>query len=178
MNILDIDHIELYVGDATAVAQSLCAAYDFRVYGHGGPDTGLPGQRTILLGQGDVRVLLTTGLNKEHPASQFVAKHGDGVAVTAFGTDSAAIAYTDAVAAGGTGIHQPSTWEDGETSVVTAEVAGFGDVVYRLVERHGSDSCGSSVLDGGDGAGDRDQRPARGSAGTRPAAAGPRAGRA
>jgi 4-hydroxymandelate synthase len=43
MKILDIDHVELYVGDAIAAAQSLCTAYDFRVYGHGGPDTGLPG---------------------------------------------------------------------------------------------------------------------------------------
>ena len=138
MNILDIDHIELYVGDAIAAAQSLCTAYGFRVYGHGGPDTGLPGQRTVLLGQGDIRVLLTSGLHEDHPASQFVAKHGDGVAVTAFRTDSAAIAYTDAVAGGGSGIHQPSTWEDDEACVVTAEVAGFGDVVYRFVERHGA----------------------------------------
>jgi 4-hydroxymandelate synthase len=140
MNILDIDHIELYVGDSIAAAQALCTAYGFRVYGHGGPDTGLPGQRTVLLGQGDIRILLTSGLHKDHPASQFVAKHGDGVAVTAFGTDSAAIAYTDAVAAGGTGIHLPSTWENDEASVVTAEVAGFGDVVYRFVERRGSDA--------------------------------------
>ena len=140
MNILDIDHIELYVGDAIAAAQSLCTAYGFRVYGRGGPDTGLPGQRSILLGQGDIRILLTTGLNKDHPASQFVAKHGDGVAVTAFRTDSAATAYTDAVAAGGSGIHQSRAWENEEACVVTAEVAGFGDVVYRLVERHGSDA--------------------------------------
>ena len=137
MKILDIDHIELYVGDAIAAAQSLCTAYGFRVYGHGGPDTGLPGQRSILLGQGDVRILLTSGLKEDHPASQFVARHGDGVAVTAFRTDNAAVAYTDAIAAGGSGVHQPHTWEDGETSVVTAEVAGFGDVVYRLVERSG-----------------------------------------
>src|SRR3984885_9782481 len=122
MNILDFDHIELYVGDAIAAARSLAAAYGFRVYGHGGPETGLPEQRSVLVGQGGIRVLLTSGLHKDHPASQFVARHGDGVAVTAFGTDSAAIAYTDAVAAGGTGIHLPSTWEDGETSVVTAEV--------------------------------------------------------
>ena len=140
MNILDIDHIELYVGDSIAAAQSLCAAYGFRVHGHGGPDTGLPGQRSILLGQGDIRILLTSGLHQDHPASQFVAKHGDGVAVTAFRTDSAAIAYTEVVAAGGSGIHQPRTWENDEASVVTAEVAGFGDVIYRLVERHGSDS--------------------------------------
>jgi 4-hydroxymandelate synthase len=140
MKILDIDHIELYVGDATAAAHSLCTAYGFRVCGHGGPDTGLPGQRSILLGQGDIRILLTSGLKQDHPASQFVARHGDGVAVTAFRTDNAAVAYTEAVAAGGSGVHQPRTWEDGKTSVVTAEVAGFGDVVYRLVERSGPDA--------------------------------------
>ncbi len=137
MNILDIDHLELYVGDAIAAAQSLCSAYGFRVYGHGGPETGLPGQRSVLLGQGDIRMLLTSGLHQDHPASQFVAKHGDGVAVTAFHAESAATAYSDAVAAGGSGICQPRTWENDEACVVTAEVAGFGDVVYRLVERHG-----------------------------------------
>ena len=140
MNIGDIDHIELYVGDAVAAAAALCSAYGFRVYGHGGPGTGLPEQRSVLVGQGGIRVLLTSGLHQQHPASQFVARHGDGVAVIAFATDSAAIAYTDAVAGGGTGIHQPRSWDNDETSVVTAEVAGFGDVVYRVVERHGSDA--------------------------------------
>ena len=138
MNIVDIDHIEFYVGDAIAAAQSLRTAYGFRVYGHGGPETGLPGQRSVLVGQGDIRILLTSGLHKDHPASQYVARHGDGVAVTAFRTDGAAAAYTDAVAAGGSGIRQPRTWENDEACVVTAEIAGFGDVVYRLVERHGS----------------------------------------
>ncbi len=156
MNILDIDHIELYVGDAIAAAQYLCTAYGFRVYGHGGPDTGLPGQRSVLLGQGDIRMLLTSGLHKDHPASQFVAKHGDGVAVTAFRTDSAATAYADAVAAGGSGIRQPRSWENDEACVVTAEVAGFGDVVYRLVERGGAGAQfqpGAIEMEPGAGAG-------------------------
>jgi len=159
MKILDIDHIELYVGDAIAAAQPLCTAYGFRVYGHGGPDTGLPGQRSILLGQGGIRILLTSGLREDHPASQFVARHGAGVAVTAFRTDNAALAYTDVVAAGGSGIHQPRTWENGETSVVTAEVAGFGDVVYRLVERGGSEAGfqpGAIEMEPGAGAGEDD----------------------
>ena len=156
MNIIDIDHIELYVGDAIAAARSLCTAYGFSVYGHGGPDTGLPGQRSVLLGQGDIRMLLTSGLHKDHPASQYVAKHGDGVAVTAFRTDSAATAYTAAVAAGGSGLRQPRTWENDDARVVTAEVAGFGDVVYRLVERHGSNAefqPGTIEMEPGAGAG-------------------------
>jgi len=138
MNILDIDHVELYVGDAAAAAAAMCSDYGFRVYGRGGPETGLAEQRSVLVGQGAIRVLLTSGLHKDHPASQFVAQHGDGVAVIAFGTEGAATAYTEAVAAGGTGIHQPHSWDNKETTVVVAEVAGFGDVVYRLVERHGS----------------------------------------
>ena len=75
----------------------------------------------------------------DHPASQFVARHGDGVAVVAFGADDAANAYADAVAAGGRA--RPAAAAPGRTTgrrVVTAEIAGFGDVVYRLVERHGA----------------------------------------
>ena len=140
MDILGIDHVEFYVGDAMAAAGSLNAAYGFRVYGYGGPDTGLPGQRSVLVGQGDIRILLTSGLHKDHPASQFVARHGDGVAVTALRTGSAAAAYAEAVAAGAKGVREPRAWENDEASVVTAEIAGFGDVVYRLVERRGSDA--------------------------------------
>src|ERR1017187_9693427 len=131
MNVLNMDHIEFYVGDARQAAQYLCTAYGFRVYGHGGPETGLPGQRSVLLGQHHIRILLTSGLQPNHPASQFVATHGDGAAVTAFSTDDAAAAFKEAVHGGGTGLSNPRTWADG---------AGFGDVVSRLVERHGADT--------------------------------------
>src|SRR5215469_12041657 len=140
MKILDTDHVEFYVGDALAAARSLCAAYGFRVYGNGGPETSLAGQRSVLIGQGAIRVLLTSGLHKDHPASQFVARHGDGVGVIAMRTDSVASAYADVVAAGGTGIRQPRSWDSGQARVITADIAGFGDVVYRLVERHGPDA--------------------------------------
>ena len=139
MRTLSIDHIEFYVGDATAMAQSLCDVYGFRVHGHGGPETGLPGQRSVLLGQGDIRVVLTSGLDQDHPAARFVAKHGDGVAVIGFRADDVAAAYADAVAAGGTSVAPPRHRERNGARVVTAEIAGFGEVVYRLVERDGPD---------------------------------------
>jgi 4-hydroxymandelate synthase len=137
MRTLSIDHVEFYVGDAIAMTQSLCDVYGFRVYGRGGPETGLPGQRSILLGQGAIRILLTSGLHEDHPASQFVARHGDGVAVIGFRTDTGA--YADAVAAGATSIGPPRAWGNDKARVVTAEIAGFGEVVYRLIERHGLD---------------------------------------
>ena len=158
MRTLSIDHIEFYVGDAIAMTQSLCSVYGFRVYGHGGPETGLPGQRSVLLGQGAIRILLTSGLREDHPASQFVARHGDGVAVIGFRADAAA--YPDAVGAGATSIGPPRSWENDQARVVTAEIEGFGEVAYRLVERYGLDGeflPGAIVMEPGaaaEGAGD------------------------
>jgi 4-hydroxymandelate synthase len=127
MKIFDIDHVEWYVADSRRAAERLCAGYGFRVYGHGDPGTGLPGQRSVLLGQGDIRILLTEALDPGHPAAGFVERHGDGVAVIAFGA-------ADAEAAGTAAAEWRDRW-DRDRSVRIAEVPGFGDVVHRLVER-------------------------------------------
>ncbi|WP_433059675.1 4-hydroxyphenylpyruvate dioxygenase [Dactylosporangium sp. CS-033363] len=139
MKILDTDHIELYVGDARAAAAQLCAQYGFHVYGQGGPETGLAGQRSVLLGQRDIRILLTSGLSGEHRASRYVAQHGDGVAIVAFGCTDAEAAFAEAVAAGATPVEAPRTVTHGDSTVVMAEVSGFGDVTHRLIQRDPSD---------------------------------------
>ncbi|GAA2109048.1 4-hydroxyphenylpyruvate dioxygenase [Kitasatospora saccharophila] len=134
MDFLDLDHVEFHVGDARQAAYVLSAGLGFRLLAQGGPETGLPGQRSLLLGQGDCRVLLTSGLEQGHPAARYVARHGDGVAVLAFGTPDVTAAYAGAVAGGALGLEPPR--ERG--GVVTAVVSGFGDVVHRLVERRGA----------------------------------------
>jgi 4-hydroxymandelate synthase len=152
MDYLGIDHVEFYVGDARQAAFVLCSAFGFRLCGQGGPETGLPGQRSLLLGQGDCRVLLTSGLLPDHPAVEYVSRHGDGVAVVAFGTDDAKSAFAAAVSGGATAIEAPRTYEGKDATVTTATVSGFGDVVHRLVERHGAEGDflpgGIEMLDG------------------------------
>ncbi|MGI5243473.1 4-hydroxyphenylpyruvate dioxygenase [Dactylosporangium sp. CA-139066] len=135
MQILGTDHIELYVGDARAAAEQLCAGYGFHVYGQGGPETGLAGQRSVLLGQRDIRVLLTSGLSSGHRASRYVAQHGDGVAVVAFGCTDAEAAFAAAVDGGAAPVEAPRRIGRGADEVVVAEVGGFGDVTHRLVQR-------------------------------------------
>lgn len=137
MDYLGIDHVEFYVGDARQAAFVLCSAFGFRLCGQGGPETGMQGQRSLLLGQGDCRVLLTSGLRPDHPAVDYVSRHGDGVAVVAFGTGDAKSAFAAAVAGGATAIEAPRTYEGQDASALTATVSGFGDVSHRLVERHG-----------------------------------------
>jgi len=136
-NVLGIDHVELYVGDARQYAYYLCTAFGFHIAGHGGPETGLVGQRSVLVRHGDVYFLLTSGLVPEHPAIQYVAQHGDGVAVIAFGVYSTEEYYTDVVGRGARSIEPPTEYGAEHERVVMATVAGFGDVTHRLVQRAG-----------------------------------------
>jgi 4-hydroxymandelate synthase len=139
MNILGIDHVEFYVGDARQTAYYLCTAFGFRPVGQGGPETGLTGQRTLLLRHGDIHLLLTSGLVPEHPATEYVARHGDGVAVVAFGVADAAETFTEVVVRGATAIASPRGYGDGTDRVTVALVSGFGDVGHRLVQRSAVD---------------------------------------
>ncbi|MFI7673541.1 4-hydroxyphenylpyruvate dioxygenase [Actinophytocola sp. NPDC049390] len=137
MNLNGIDHIELYVGDARQAAFYYCTAFGFRLRGQGGPETGLKGQRSLLLTQGDVRMVLTSPLVADHPAAEFVRRHGDGVAVIALEVDDAESAFGELVHAGAAAVSAPARYAEGDAVVTTAEVLGFGDITHRLVQRTG-----------------------------------------
>ncbi|MEU5908678.1 4-hydroxyphenylpyruvate dioxygenase [Micromonospora sp. NPDC047527] len=140
MDIRGIDHIELYVGDARQAAFYFSTAVGFQLCGQGGPETGLAGQRSLLLCHGDIRLLLTSGLSAEHPAARYVQRHGDGIAVIAVEVDDVADAYAELVGRGATGVTPPTTVTGADAEVVTAEVNGFADVRHRLVQRRGDRS--------------------------------------
>lgn len=132
MDIQQIDHVELYVGDAQQTTFYLCNTLDFEVLGQG----GLDGQHSVLLGHGDIRLLLTSGLRAEQPATGYVQRHGDGVATIALRTDDAEKAFAEVVERGARPIEEPRVWRRHDGSeVITAIVSGFGDVNHRFVQR-------------------------------------------
>ena len=135
MDIRGIDHIELYVGDARQAAFYFGNAVGMRLCGQGGPETGLTGQRSLLLRHAGVRLLLTSGLTADHSAAAYVRRHGDGIAVVAMEVDDAAGAYAELLARGATSGTPPTTVTSADAEVVVAEVDGFADVRHRLVER-------------------------------------------
>src|SRR5512139_2063794 len=135
MDVTSVDHVEFYVGDAQQTAFFLCAAFGFQVYGQGDPETGLADQRSLLLGQGRTRLLLTSGLTADHPATDYVRRHGDGVACVGLSTSGAIKTYEAAVQRGAQPVAEPTVWRRGDAEVVTATISGFGDVTHRLVQR-------------------------------------------
>jgi 4-hydroxymandelate synthase len=141
VDIRQVDHVELYVGDTQQTAFYLCNALDFEVLGQG----GAAGRRSLLVGHGDIRLLLTSGLHAEQPATRYVQRHGDGVATIGLRTDDAEKAFTEAVQRGARPVAQPRVWRGRDGSeVVTASVSGFGDVNHRFVQR----SDGEAFLPG------------------------------
>jgi 4-hydroxymandelate synthase len=136
--ITDVDHIEFYVGDAQQSSFYLCTAFGFRLCGQAGPETGLRDHRSLLLRQGRIQLVLTSPLTKTAAAGAYVGRHGDGVAAIAFGTDDARGAFREAVDRGATPVREPAEYADGDAKIVIAEIAGFGDVTHRFVERQGA----------------------------------------
>jgi 4-hydroxymandelate synthase len=137
MKIQGIDHVEFCVGDLDRSAALLCDAFGFQVHGRGGPETGLDGERSVLLRQHHTQLLLRSGLTGQNAAAQYVLKHGDGVSAIAFSTDDVGAAFTMAVAGGAAAVAGPSFASRDGARVGTATVCGFGDVLHRFVERSG-----------------------------------------
>lgn len=132
MHVQGIDHVEFYVTNADETAAKLCAAYGFRVQGQ----VGLPPEdvdhRSVLIRQHDIRLLLTEGLTEDHPATLFVAKHGDGPATIALSTDDPDGALTEAVAAGAVPVSASAPLSE-VSATSRVRITAFGDVAHTFV---------------------------------------------
>ncbi|MDQ0993882.1 4-hydroxyphenylpyruvate dioxygenase [Streptomyces sp. V3I7] len=135
MTVHAVDHIEFYVGDAVQASHYYRTTYGFRLVGEAGPATGLAGARSLLLAHGDVRLVLTSALHEDHPASRFVRRHGDGVRDVALRSTDAAGDFARALAAGAEAVAEPQVFEDADGRVTTATVAVTNDLVHTLVQR-------------------------------------------
>jgi 4-hydroxymandelate synthase len=144
MEILSIDHLEFYVDDADKAAAEFCDCFGFTVCGEGGPQTGLPAQRALLLRQNDITLVVTSALDPAHRAAEYVRRHGAGVAVVGMTVADATAAFEEAVARGAEPVALPTVHEQDGARVTFASVAGFGDVEHRFTSR----SAGSPFAPG------------------------------
>src|SRR5580765_4392291 len=81
-----VDHLELYVGNATQAATYYARSFGFSATGH-------RDLASYVLEQGHVRFVVTAALTPDHPVAQFVFEHGDGVGVIALEVPDAAKAF-------------------------------------------------------------------------------------
>ena len=129
------DHVELWVGNAKQAAYFYEHAFGFTRTSYAGPETGVRDRASYVLEQGEVRLVVTSGLRADSEITQFACRHGDGARVIALRVPSAAEAYRQAVQRGATGIQEPHTVEDEFGQVELARIGTYGDVVHTFVNR-------------------------------------------
>ena len=130
------DHVELWVGNAKQAAYWYEHGLGFRRTAYAGPETGVRDRASYVLEQGDVRLVLTSGLRRDSPIVEFACAHGDGVKDIALRVPDAREAYRQAVQRGARGIAEPHWQEDALGRVELASIAAYGDVVHTFVARN------------------------------------------
>ena len=130
------DHLELYVGNAKQAAFYYENAFGFAKTAYAGPETGVRDRASYLIEQGDIRLVLTSGLRGNSEINRFVCAHGDGVRDTALTVPDAGEAYRQAVERGARGVVDPHWVEDDFGRVELATIATYGENVHTFVNRN------------------------------------------
>ncbi|MBA3347817.1 MAG: 4-hydroxyphenylpyruvate dioxygenase [Actinobacteria bacterium] len=129
------DHLELWVGNAKQAAYFYEGALGFTRVAYGGPETGLRDRASYVLEQGEIRLVLTSGLRADSEIVRHVARHGDGARDVSLQVPDAATAYRIAVERGATGIAEPWVLEDEHGRVELATIGTYGENVHTFVTR-------------------------------------------
>lgn len=136
-NANSIDYVELYVSNVVQAAYFFRAALGFVPLSKSGLETGGRTQESIVLGQGDIRLLVTAPLVPDCEVAEHVRAHGDAVKDVAFETADAGRAFDQAVNKGARPVMEPTTLEDDKGCVVKATIAASGDTVHSFIQRDG-----------------------------------------
>src|SRR5215470_8953226 len=129
------DHVELWVGNAKQAAYFYEHGFGFTRTAYAGPETGVRDRASYVLEQGEIRLVVSSGLRADSEVTQFAARHGDGARCIGLQVPSAAEAYRQAVQRGARGIAEPHWDEDDFGRVEVAAIGTYGDVIHTFVNR-------------------------------------------
>jgi len=137
LQLIDVDHVRFHVGNAKQAAYFYAQAFGFQIEQVSDLTTGSRDAAHYLITQGNIRIVLTSGLSIEHPAALESALYGDGVKDVAFTVFSADAAWEQAVKNGAVSAAEPKTITDEYGSITTASIKTYGRVIHSFVSRSG-----------------------------------------
>ncbi|MFN0131938.1 MAG: 4-hydroxyphenylpyruvate dioxygenase [Phycisphaerales bacterium] len=138
LHLIDVDHVQFYVGNAKQAAFFYAHCFGFQIDQVADLTTGSRDAAHYLLTQGNIRFILTSGLAPQHPASVEVAMFGDGVKDVAFTVFDAEKAYERAIKNGAESAYEPRAFKDDHGTVTMAGIKTFGRVCHSFVSRTGA----------------------------------------
>ncbi len=128
-----IHHVEFYVGNAKQAEFYYRKAFGFSRAGYMGLETGNREVTSYLLKQSNINFILSTPMSPEHPGSEHIKQHGDGVHDIAFLVEDADHAFHEAVRRGATPVEEPHDHGDEHGVVRHASIATYGDTIHSFL---------------------------------------------
>ena len=131
-----VDHIEFWVGNARQ-AVFFWKAWGFKPVAYAGLETGNRQYASWVVEQGKIRFVLSTPYSPHGEMAAHHMLHGDGVKVIAMEVDDVEAAWRETTSRGAKGVQPPSEAQDGDGAVRTASLQGYGQTLFKFVERAG-----------------------------------------
>jgi 4-hydroxyphenylpyruvate dioxygenase len=137
LRLKSIHHVEFWVGNARQASYFYRGGFGFSESAYAGLETGQRDHTSYVLAQGKIRVVLTTPMSPELPASEHIRCHGDGVRDVAFHVDDADRAFEEAVRRGAQPAIEPRELRDEHGAVRHAAIHTYGDTIHSFISYHG-----------------------------------------
>src|SRR6516162_2015010 len=99
-----IDHLRFFVGNARQSAYFYRNAFGFDVIAYAGLETRQKHEAGYVLRQGHITFVLVSALSGQHPESQRLIQHGDGVMDIALEVDDVGGTFEEAIRRGATAV--------------------------------------------------------------------------
>ncbi len=130
-----IDYLEFYVGNAKQSQFFFRNVLGFSLVAYAGLETGVRDRASYVLEQGKIRFVLTTPLQPDHPISEHIKLHGDGVKEIALWVDDAERAFAETTKRGARAAYEPVVLKDEFGEVKKAGIYTYGETVHSFIER-------------------------------------------
>src|SRR5688500_7737461 len=130
-----IDHVRFFVGNARQSAYFYRNAFGFDVVAYAGLETKVRHEAGYVLKQGEIAFVLVSPLSAQHPESQRLLTHGDGVTDVALEVDDVKFSYEETVRRGAVGVTPPTLLEDESGVYEFASIKTYGDTTHSFVNR-------------------------------------------
>jgi 4-hydroxyphenylpyruvate dioxygenase len=133
MDIKSIHHIEFFVGDAGLTCHFFMTQFGFSPVA----EARSSARHSIALVQRAARLVISSPVDPDDDAAEYIKRHGSGVKDIAIEVADATAAFEEVVASGARPLSAPRRYQSAEGVVVHAAVRGLGEIVHSLIQREG-----------------------------------------
>ena len=129
----DFHHVEYFVGNAKQAVHYYRSAFGFELYAYCGPETGVRKNVSYVLKKNHQFFVFTTPLSSDHPGSDWLKKHGDGIYDIAFSVDCDKTAFDSCLSRGAESVQEPTAEKNDNGEYGKSSIKTYGDTIHSFI---------------------------------------------